>query len=208
MILTGRTSNFPLHGKLYYRFFGASNAEIGSGTFNVNGTAGQPATFNVPLTFNLPPRGGPIRLVIYDRNAEGLAIGSTSVDLNVWPPQDITIESPADGALVGSPAILAGKLARYPFEGMLRYRVLDATGSEIGTDSFAVAGTPGQPTTFSGAVTFNGPVDGGPIRVELFDQNPADGSKADSASINLLVAPVQQTIIIETPPPAQSFETR
>lgn len=200
VVLTGRTSRFPLEGKLNYMFFDTSGTRIGAGAFDVNGTAGQPATFNVSLAFNLPAPG-PIRAELYERNAAGVTISKASIDLYIAPPQAITIETPSTGSLVGSPVILTGRLARYPFEGVLGYRVLDTTGQQLGADSFPVSGTPGQPTTFNGAVTFDGLMDGGTIRVELFDQNPNDGVVAASSSIDLLVAPIQQAIVIGTPEP-------
>jgi hypothetical protein len=201
VVLAGRTTRFPAGGKLGYEFFDANGTQIGVGTFNVDGSVGQPARFNASLIFNPPAAGGPIRAKLYDSDVAATTVVSTSIDLYVAPPQTITIESPPPGTVVANPVVITGRLARYPFVGKLGYRVVDSTGRELRTGTFLVDGTPGHPTTFNGSLSFDAPVDGGTIRVELFDQNPGDGVVAANASIQLDAAPIQQTIAIDTPPP-------
>src|SRR5205823_5216830 len=154
-------------GKLNYQFSDAKGTQIGTGTFTVNGTAGQPSTFNASLTFNPPAAGGTVHVSLYDRNAAGVTLTSISIDLYVAPPQAITIETPAAGTVVGSPVVITGRLARYPFGGKLGYRVVETAGRQLGANTIPVSGTLGRPTTFSGSLIFDAP-EGTTIRVELF----------------------------------------
>ncbi|HEX9369683.1 MAG TPA: Gmad2 immunoglobulin-like domain-containing protein, partial [Roseiflexaceae bacterium] len=55
--------------------------------------------------------------------------------------------------------------------------------------------------SFNASLVFNVPWDGGPIRVDLFEQGDAAGAGAASASIDLAVEAQYQAITIDTPPP-------
>ncbi len=58
-----------------------------------------------------------------------------------------------------------------------------------------MVGDPGRPTTYAGSLEFALPFDGDTIMVKIYDQDQANG-----ASICLYVAPVLQSIIINSPP--------
>ncbi|HET9223158.1 MAG TPA: Gmad2 immunoglobulin-like domain-containing protein, partial [Roseiflexaceae bacterium] len=198
VVLTGRTALVPPGGQLTYRVLDASGRQIGAGAFNVT-QAGDGATFNAPLTFQEPAGGGQIRAELTAPTLTGST--SASVDLVVAPPQQITIDTPPPGTFVGSPVVLTGRLARLPFDSNLKYRILDSQGRQLGAGLIPVSGAPGQPTSFNASLTFDTPLTGGAIRAELADQRAADGFVAARAAIDLQVAPAQQAIFIDTPPP-------
>ncbi len=203
VVITGRTTRMPAGSTLSYVMRDAASAVLGTGSFPVQPTAEGEGSFNVSLTFNLPPNGGNISLEVFEPGAGGAApVASATLPLVVAPPQAIVIESPPPGTTIGSPVTIAGRTARYPFQGNLGYRVLDASGRQLGSGTFPVTGAPGGPTSFTASLTFNLPPNGGRTTVEIFDQNAANGQIAALARIELNVAPQQQAIVIESPPPA------
>ncbi len=126
---------------------------------------------------------------------------STAAPLAPTPiPQVITIDTPP-GTPVGSPVVITGRTARWPKNGLLVYRIVNGAGQQLGAGSFPVFGTPGQAGSFNASLVFNVPWDGGPIRVDLFEQGDAAGAGAASASIDLAVEAQYQAITIDTPPP-------
>lgn len=210
VVITGRTTQFPFDGDLGYRIIGADNRQLGIGTLPVVGNPGEPTAFNASITFQLPASGGPITVEVFDQNAAtGAVVASSSLPLTVAPPptevaQQITIDSPPPGTVVGSPVVVTGRTTQFPFQGTLGYRISDAGGQLLGSGVFPVSGTPGQPASFSPSLTFQLPAGGGNIQVEIFDQNALNGQVVASASVMLVVLPpppTAQQIIIETPPP-------
>lgn len=196
VVVTGRTARFPSSGTLAYRIFNANGDQIGGGTFPVSGQPGQGATFNASLVFQVPRDGGRIRVEIADLNADGSVNGAQAVELDVLAQyQAIRINTPAPGAQVGSPAVLTGDLNQFPSGRLLQYRVLDASGQQIGIGTLPVDGVVGGRGRFNASIYFSEPANGGNIRVILSDQNA-------SAEITLYVAPPPKAqILIDTPPP-------
>jgi hypothetical protein len=227
VVLTGRTARFPFQGNLAYRFFDANGRTIGGGVFPVNGQPGGPATFTANLEFTSPPNGGTITVEVFDQNAADNQIAANALlTLNVAPPpQQIIIETPPEGTLVGSPVVLTGRTVRFPAGGQLNYRIRDGNGAQIGGGVFAVAGTAEGSATFNASLTFTPPPQGGPIGVELFETDPGTGQVLTSSTLQLTVSgppatavppigilptvapstptpqPSGQQIIIETPAP-------
>lgn len=197
VVITGHVNRRPSSGQLRYRFADQSGQQIAAGTFPA-GDAGQGTQFTAELAFAAPAGGGNIRVELFDASASGT---SAVLDLFVAPPQAISFSSPPPGTLVGSPVVVTGQLARLPFQSNLFYRFVNTQGQDLGSGLVPVNGAPGQPTSFGASLSFRLPVDGGNIRLELFDQNAADGAVAASSSLALRVAPQQQAITIETPPP-------
>ena len=120
---------------------------------------------------------------------------------SVFAGKSRTIETPAPGTLVGSPAVITGRTSRLPKNSALSYRVLVSAGRQLGANTFLVSGGPGQPGSFNVSATFGLPRDGGAIRVELFEPGPAPGTPLASSAIDLAVDAQYQAITIETPPP-------
>ncbi len=208
--LTGRLARYPFQGNLAYVVTNAANATIGQGLVNVTGALGQPATFAASLTFTPPADGGQIRVTLADEDGtSGVVAASAAINLVVAPQaQRITIGSPAAGTAVGSPVTLTGSTTRYPFQGNLGYRVLGANSTQLGAGAFPVNAQVGRGGPFVASLTFALPSAGGPITIELFDQDAGTGTTAATASVNLVVsAPVpvtvgpviEQRVIIETP---------
>jgi hypothetical protein len=201
VVITGRTARQPAGNLLNYFLRDSGGAVLGSGTFPVTAAADGSGSFTASLTFNLPPNGGVIALELFEPGqAGGPVAASATLQLQVSPPQSILIDTPPPGTVVGSPVVITGRTARFPFQGNLAYRVLDAGSREIGSGTFPVQGAPGGPSSFTASISFNLPPGGGRISVEIVDQNAADGRIAAAARIDLSVTAQEQAIVIESPP--------
>jgi hypothetical protein len=224
-VIRGRLLSTPANGQLNYRVIDAREQVLGSGVVAVTGTPGQAGTFQANATYtpNFPGTG---RLELYQIDLVNgstvvliaLRVGLQGATVNLTQPpvqpttapntasptaataQEIVIETPPGGTLVGSPVVITGRTARLPGGGRLEFRFFNAAGQGLGVGSFPVSGTPNQPTNFSASLSFNLPPQGGDIRLELYDRNPATGTVNATASLPLFVAP-PQAITIETPPP-------
>ena len=196
MVITGRMTRTPFGSDLSYRVISRWGAQIGAGTFPVNGQGDQPANFNASLAFQVPRDGGAIRVEIADQSPDGVVVASSAIDLDVLAQyQAILIDTPPPNTQVGSPVVLTGKVNLFPSGGQLQYRVLDAAGQQIGAGSIPVGGVPGGRGSFNASLTFTEPANGGTIQVVLSEQ-------AVTAAINLYVAPPPpQQIFLDTPPP-------
>jgi len=194
VVITGRTARYPFLGKLGYRFTDQYGAQLSTGAFNVNGVPGQGASFTVSLDFNLPPAGGPIRLELFDQNAgTGVIVANTALDMYVQPPQparqEISIDTPPPGTLVGSPVVITGRTTLYPFEARLSYRVRGPGGQVLGEGGITVNGAPGQSTTFIASIDFRTPPGADTITIEIFEPSQATGGIRAIATIDLRIAP-------------------
>ena len=202
LVLTGRTTRAPYGGNLNYRVTNSAGQQIGAGAFPVGGAQGYPRAYNAELFFDLPIDGDTIRVELYDWNAaSNTNDASQSIDLVVLPiPQQILLDTPPPGTIVGSPMVVTGRTTRYPSSGNLSYRVTDGAGAQLGAGAFQVSGPVGQPTAFGPSLTFILPNDGGFVHLEVYDQNP-DGSIAASSGLDLDVLAQYQRIALDTPPP-------
>ncbi len=100
----------------------------------------------------------------------------------------ITIDSPANGAQASWPLTVTGKVAIAPFENGLGYTVFDSNDNQVSTGSFVVdASQPGGPGTFSLPLDLSKNSLTGPIRVEIEDVSPADGSILALTSVELTI---------------------
>ncbi|MFN8498564.1 MAG: YbaY family lipoprotein [Anaerolineae bacterium] len=118
-------------------------------------------------------------------------------------PRVITITSPTAGTVVGSPMTITGASNVFPHEGNMNYRVTDAAGAEIGKGFFQADGTMTGTATFTAALTFDPPAAGGPITLEVYEVNAADGSKFGAATVALQVEALPSGRVIEiVQPPA------
>ncbi len=101
-------------------------------------------------------------------------------------PRLITIDSPASGAQVSWPLTVTGKVTIAPFENGLGYSVYDSKGDQVLTNSFLVdAAQPGGQGTFSLPLDLSQSGLAGPIRIEIVDVSPADGSIQALASVEV-----------------------
>jgi hypothetical protein len=199
MVLTGQLARTPGQNRLLYRVRNSGQQEIGSGSFDVFGEQGRPTSYAGSLYFNLPFDGDTISAEIYEDPASGSNATSGPISLYVAPvPQQITIDTPPPGTLVGSPLTLTGQTVRFPESSSLTYRVTNSGGAQIGAGSFPVGGTSGSGSQFNTQVAFSVPRDGGPIRVTLADQSTANGPVESSIELDVLAQ--YQAIAIDTPP--------
>lgn len=201
IVVTGSTTRFPAQGNLKYRFLDQFSNQLGAGTVTVNGSQGQPGTFNASLNYALPQGGGPLRLELVDRDLNnGQVFATTTLDMQVAPPptavppQRVSITSPPVNTQVGSPVTITGNTQNYPTGGVLNYRVGDANGQQLGIGTFRVNGAPGQSTTFAASLTFNLPPNGGAIQVDILDRDP-NGTVIAISSVRLIVAPPPPTVL-------------
>lgn len=200
VVLTGQLARTPGQNRLLYRIRNSAQQEIGSGAFDVFGEQGRPTSYAGSLYFNLPFDGDTITAQIYEDPASGSNATSSPISLYVAPvPQQITIDTPPPGTLVGSPLTLTGQTVRFPESGSLTYRVTNSSGGQIGGATFPVGGTGGSGAQFNTQVAFSVPRDGGPIRVTLTDQNTPNGPVESSIELDVLAQ--YQAIAIDTPPP-------
>jgi len=201
MVLTGQALRAPHGDNLNYRVLNSAGQQIGAGTFPASGVPGAARRFNAELFFDLPINGDAIRVELYDWNADnGTADASAVLGLTVAPvPQQIIIDTPPAGTLVGSPMVITGRTTRFPFQGDLAYRITNDAGQQLGASMFQVIGQVDQPTSFNASLTFNVARDGGAIHLDVFDQNPADGTVVASSRLDLDVLAQYQAIAFETP---------
>ncbi|HEU5100132.1 MAG TPA: Gmad2 immunoglobulin-like domain-containing protein [Roseiflexaceae bacterium] len=200
MVLTGQLARMPSQGRLLYWVRNSSQQEIGSGSFDVFGEPGRPASYAGSLYFNLPFDGDTITAQIYEDPASGSNVTSSPISLYVAPvPQQILIDTPPPGTLVGSPMTLTGRTVRFPESGSLTYRVTNSSGGLIGGATFPVGGTAGSGAQFNTQVAFSVPRDGGLIRVTLADPNTPNGPVESSIDLDVLAQ--YPGITIDTPRP-------
>ena len=202
VVITGSTTRFPAQGNLKYRMLDQVGNQVGAGTIAVNGSAGNPATFNAALVFALPPGGGPVRLELTDRDTtNGQTLANTVLDMQVAPPatvvpqQQITITSPPPGTQVGSPMTITGSTVNFPGGGSLVYRVFSSANQQIGGGTFPVSGAVGQSANFTAQISFTPPPGGGDLRVEVSDREPNTGNILASANLAVRVAAAPQPTV-------------
>src|SRR5262245_51469453 len=201
VVITGRTARLPKNSLLDYRFTDSTGQQLGAGQLHVDGARGQPGSFVASLTFTLPRDGGAVRIALIDRGDAAGQPATSALDMVVDAQyQSITIDTPPPGTAVGSPLVLTGWTARTPYGGSLNYRIVNGKGQQIGAGAFPVSGAPGYPRAYTGELFFDLPINGDPIRVDLYDWNASSGTTEASQSINLVVLPVPQQIFFDTPP--------
>jgi hypothetical protein len=100
----------------------------------------------------------------------------------------ITIESPVEGAELLNPVVITGSVTISPFENTLDYKVFTGDGQFVNQGPLMVnTAEMGGPGTFE--LIFDLTMAGvtGPIRVEIWDLSPADGSPLAMDAIELVL---------------------
>jgi hypothetical protein len=113
-------------------------------------------------------------------------------------PHLIEIDSPSQGATIGSPVHVSGFVSVSPFESTLRCRVYDASGQVIGAGPIMVASEMGQSGSFEGQVSFTSGA-GGPGRLEMAEISPKDGSVVASAVVDVMLEASAGANAVEIP---------
>ena len=189
----GSTTHPPADG-LAYLVYDARGGVIGMGWIPVAAGSGTLGTFAAPLSF-LAGAGGPGRIEIVDvHQGDGSALARASVQVLLEAteaarrpaPQQIVLETPASGAIVGTSIELRGWISRVPFENNLTYRVYSEGGVVIGRGWIMVVGDLGDQGTFAKSITLAS-THVGPVRIEVRDVNEADGSLFASTTVHVFV---------------------
>ncbi len=185
--LRGVTSQYPFKGLLSYRVTDADGRPVGQGPFEVVGRLGNPSTFALAGAYDVQVAGPGTVEVAEISTSDGtiIAIDRVEVMLEANPPgYEITIQDPLSYESVASPVQIRGKTTDRPFEGRLNYRIVDATGEEIGGGVFETDGQVGQVNAFDGFAEFI-VTENGPGRIEVFDIRPADGTVFSIDTVNV-----------------------
>ncbi|NTU81814.1 MAG: hypothetical protein HGA45_20970, partial [Chloroflexales bacterium] len=201
MVITGRTSRLPAGALLVYTVLASDGRIIGAGSFPIPGSPGQPAYFIASLSFDEPPDGDTISLQLVDQDpATGALLAVASLPLTVAPvPQRIVLETPPTDTLVGNPVVVTGRTTRFPASGVLGYAIYNSLGLQAGGGVFPVDGSPQTGGRYAASLDFVYPEQGGPLRIDLYDQDPLTGAFVATASLQVRTAALRQQVIIETP---------
>lgn len=199
----GDLGRLPSDARLVYRILASDGRQVGQGTLAVPGEPGRPALFRAALPFEASPEGDRIQVQLFDQNQlTGEVIAQSSVTLGVAPQQQrIIVDSPGANAYVGTPVVVTGRTVRFPLSGTLGYAIYDGAGVQLGGGVFPVGGSLAVGGSFSVSLGFSYPAQGGPLRLDLYDQDPTTGAFRATASVNLRSVPLQQQIVIESPAP-------
>lgn len=94
------------------------------------------------------------------------------------PERVITIDSPTNGAEISGPFVVKGSVTVSPFENTLSYSVfMPGTKDPVAQSAFTINGDGlGGPGTFELPLDFTAAGFKGPVRIEIADVSPADGS--------------------------------
>lgn len=201
MTVTGNLARLPAGARLIYNVRSSDGRDLGGGSFPVPGDPGQPALFVASLVFAEPLDGDAITLQLIDQDpSTGALLAIASVSLVTAPiPQRIVIESPPAGALVGNPVVVTGRTARYPVAGVLGYAIYDSVGTQVGGGVFPVTGSPQEGGRFAASLGFLYPANGGPLRIDLYDQDPITGAFPATATLSARTLPLSQQLAITSP---------
>lgn len=195
LTVTGSTQRIPADSQLGYRLTDQAGQSFADGVFPVVGAPGSAGVFTTTLTFT-PPANGTATLTIFDRldttqpaasialqvDGSGAAVGtvpaSGSAPAGVQVEQAIGIDTPAPAAQ--SPVQISGCALNAPTDGVLEYRVYDASTALVGEG--AVPMRAGSPNCYDAAVAFTPPI-GGVITIEIYDRDAGSGLITASSGI-------------------------
>jgi hypothetical protein len=201
VVITGSLAQLPASASLSYVVLASDGRQIGGGSFPIPGTPGQPAYFIASLTFDEPLDGDSITLQVLDIDpASGGVLAVVTLPLVTAPvPQRIVIDTPPAGTQVGNPVVVTGRTVRFPPSGVLGYAIYDAGGAQVGGGVFPVEGSPLVGGSFAASLPFVYPTLGGPLRIDLYDQDPATLAFLATASFQTVTAALVQQLTVETP---------
>lgn len=203
VVVEGQLGRLPRAAQLIYRVLASDGRQLGQGAFAVPGEPGRPTLFRGSIPFAASPEGDRIQVQLFDQDQlTGEVISQASVTLGVAPqPQQIIVDSPVSNAYIGTPVVISGRTVRFPLSGALGYAIYDGAGAQLGGGVFPVGGSLADGGRFSASLGFSYPPQGGPLRIDLYDQDPTTGAFRATASLSLRTVPLQQSIVIESPAP-------
>jgi len=196
MTITGRARLMPQGGVLGFMVRDRAGAMIGGGTVPAFRQPDGSATFNAPIGFTLPQAGGDVTVTIGEPSPGSALIGAAELVVFVNPQgppptsiptqQQIFIETPPPGTLVGSPVTITGRTARPVNNGRLYYTITTPSNQVLGDGEFATP--PRDGNAFVQELSFTLPAGGGPISIRLFERD-SGGAPTAETRIQLQVAP-------------------
>lgn len=185
--LRGRVTVLPFENNLVYRIYDQGNTLLQEGAVTVDGGTGQGGTFAVPISISAAPSGG-LRLEVVDIDqADGQVLARAAAAITLapaLPTRSITLDAPAEGAIVSSPVELRGRVTVLPFENNLTYRVFAADNTSIGSGAITVVAAADGSGTFAVPIAINAAA-GSTVRIEVQDVNVADGSLFAAAQVRV-----------------------
>ncbi len=145
--LIGRTTRMPAGGTLRFRFYEPNGPELARGTLAVRGqTTG---SFDHTVGFSTPVG---TRIVIELAEIDprtGAVVASSERRVSYNPPaQQIFIDTPRSGQVVGTRLQVGGRTATFPSEGDLSINLIDTNNRVVSSFLLPVSGSTGQPTSF------------------------------------------------------------
>ena len=186
------STTHPTADDLAYLVYDARGGVIGMGRIPVETDSGALGTFAAPVSF-LAGAAGPGRIEIVLRRGDGSVPARVSVQVLLeaveaarrpLQPQ-IVIETPVNGAVVGTNVEVRGWISTVPFENNLTYRIYNDGGVVIDQGWIMVEGDPGARGTFSKSITLASAHATDPVRIEVRDVSEADGSLFTSTTVQV-----------------------
>ncbi|MCL4531393.1 MAG: hypothetical protein M1282_18570 [Chloroflexi bacterium] len=100
----------------------------------------------------------------------------------------ITQPSNGDQVMLSQPLTVTGNVTIAPFENNLVYSIFDSNNNQVANGSLLVqASQPGGPGSFSLPVDLSKITSPGPVRIQIEDKSPADGSILALGSVTISV---------------------
>ncbi len=187
------STTHPSADGLAYLVYDARGGVIGLGRIPVDADSSTLGTFAAPVNF-LAGDAGPGRIEIVDvHSGDGSAPARASVQVLLEATEaarrpmqrQIVIETPLNGAPVGTSVEVRGWISTVPFENNLTYRVYSEGGVVIERGWIMVEGDLGDHGTFAKSITLASAHAAGPVRIEVRDVNEADGSLFTSTTVQV-----------------------
>ena len=191
----GNTSTHPSGDGLAYLVYDARGGVIGMGRLPVDGGEGHPGTFAAPVEF-IAGAGGPGRIELVDvHQDDGSVLARTTVQVFLQgtrpteatgrPTPELVLEAPLSGATVGATVELRGRISAMPFEKNLSYRIYNQARTIVGEGAMLLEGPFDGPGTFAESIAVTGTTAPGPLRIEVSEESPVDGSLVVSTSVEV-----------------------
>jgi hypothetical protein len=198
----GALARVPDESQIAYRLYDADGNLLASGPISVEGAAGGPGSFRDAVAFDGTEEGPGEFEIIEQAREDGTNQASAVANVYFAGPggrapagpfasTSVTLDSPQEGASIGSPTRVTGEVSATPIDNLLIYRVYDTEGDLAGIGPLDVTGEVGQAGTFDGWISYTLEVSGAG-RVVIVDQDPDNGIVYGRAAHNVRLSAVAQ----------------
>jgi hypothetical protein len=201
-LAAGLVASVPPDNVVSYRVYGPDGHVIGRGWLTANGTPGEPGKFAGPIRFaaRTGRSAGQLEVLQMSLNDGSILAGAwTNVGFGrAFPaasdePRAIAIQWPLPGTEIAPGNEVMGSAKVLPIRPNLTYRVYDQGGNLMGSGPVTLE-INGARGTF--VVPINYSVEApGPGRVQIVDQDRADGRWLAAAFLNVTLVPREQAPI-------------